>query len=766
MTKFLKILFKSKAVLSICALAVILLSMDVLFPVPKVNSYSKEIIAKDGTLLSAYLSDDDKWRLETTLDEISPNLIKSIIEKEDKWFAYHTGINPVSMIRALYNNIITGERTSGASTITMQVARMLEPKDRNYFNKILEVVRAVQIELHYSKKEILELYLNLLPYGGNIEGVKAASYIYFNHPPNQLSLSQVILLSVIPNDPNSLRLDRSVDFSVKERDNLIRKFIKDEIFTKSELKDALDEPVMLNRFPMPSLAPHFSYYIKNKYDGNRIVTTLDLKIQHTSENLLWNYVNRVISKGVSNGAVIILDNKTSSVIGYCGSSNFYDENSSGQVNGITAVRSPGSTLKPALYAYAFDRGILTPKMKLYDIPTNYDGYEPENYDLNYYGEITAGFALANSLNIPAVSLLKEVKIENFIQLLSQSGFDDIARRKNDFGLSIILGGCGVTLEEIAGLYSAFANEGVLRTIRYKPDEKVNESEVFSHSSTYLIADLLSGNSTDDFYKYLQGEGHPKFAWKTGTSYGKRDAWAVGFNKAFTIGVWLGNFNGQGSPHLSGAEMAVPLLYELFGAIDFSPEENWFEQPESILERKVCSESGLLPSPFCSDLTTDYYIEDVSHNKVCNIHKEIYTNSDFTIQYCTECLPSNGYKKKVYTIHNPQLNIWYLQHDIQFKKPPPHNRECQAMYTEQGPHIISPSVSYQYLVEENSQQEILLSAVSDGTVKTHYWFLNDNYFTKCEPGERIFFQPKQGELKITCMDDKGRDETISVKINYY
>jgi penicillin-binding protein 1C len=265
---------------------------------------------------------------------------------------------------------------------------------------------------------------------------------------------------------------------------------------------------------------------------------------------------------------------------------------------------------------------------------------------------------------------------------------------------------------------------------------------------------------------VDNNDHPRFAWKTGTSYGKRDAWAIGFSKNYTIGVWLGNFNGEGSPHLSGAEMAVPLLFELFSAIDHSANDNFLIQPEDVYEREVCAETGLLPSKHCPSTTTDYYIENVSHNGICNVHKLVYVNLLKTVQYCTECLPDAGYEKKVFPIYDPRLNIWLLENDIQFKKLPPHNYNCQARYSETGPRIVSPSQAYEYFIEENSNQALLLAAVSDGTVKTHYWFVNNNYYTKCKPGERVFFQPEPGKLKITCLDDKGRDDVISVHIKTY
>ena len=380
--------------------------LDLLFPLPEQKEYSKEILANDGTLLSAYLTDDDKWRLKTEMEEVSPELIKAIVEKEDSWFNWHFGVNPVSIIRALYSNFIRGEKISGASTITMQVARLLEPKDRTYWNKIIEVFRAFQLELRYSKEEILETYLSLLPFGGNIEGVKSASYIYFNRSPDKLSLAQSIMLAVIPSDPNSLRLDRSSEEIIKKRNYWITKFKNKNLFVQSDLDDALEEPVETNRFEIPTLAPHFSYFVKKHFSKNKISTTLDLSIQQTTENLLLRHVKRIFYKGITNGAVLVIDNKNSSVVGYCGSADFYDDGSFGQVNGITAIRSPGSTLKPALYAYAFDNGTLTPQMKLADIPIDFNGYQPENYDIKFYGNISVGFALVNSLNIPAVSLLQ------------------------------------------------------------------------------------------------------------------------------------------------------------------------------------------------------------------------------------------------------------------------------------------------------------------------------------------------------------------------
>ncbi|MCW8804153.1 MAG: penicillin-binding protein 1C [Ignavibacteriaceae bacterium] len=756
-----------KTVRIVFTILLLFVVLDLLFPLTKQKEFSKEIHAKDGTLLTAYLTSDDKWRLRTELKEVSPDLIKAVIQKEDSWFYWHFGINPVSVLRALYRNVTSGEIESGASTITMQVARMLEPKKRTYFNKIIEMFRATQLEFKYSKREILELYLSLLPFGGNIEGVKSAAYIYFNRPLGKLSLAQSVTLAIIPNDPNSLRLDRSNQEIAKKRNYWIKKFAKEQIFLSADLNDALDEPIENNRYPIPVIAPHFSYYVKDNFNGDIINTTLDLSMQQTAENILLRNVRKVFYKGITNGAVLVIDNKNSSVVAYCGSADFYDEGSFGQVNGVNAIRSPGSTLKAALYAYAFDEGVLTPQMKFADIPTDFHGYEPENYDLKFYGNVSTEFALVNSLNIPAVKLLEQVGINNFINLLEGCRLDQIQRQKNKLGLSLILGGCGTNLQELTRLFTAFARKGRLYPLNFISTEKESRGEqIFSDASSYLIAKILSGVNRSDIADFNNYSKLPKLAWKTGTSYGKRDAWAIGFNPNYTIGVWMGNFNGVGSPNLSGAEVAVPLLFDLFNAIDYNSDVKWFDVPEELYFREVCSESGLLPTQYCTRVIRDFAIKDKSHNEVCNIHKPVYVNLEETIQYCTGCLPTSGYKKVVYPIYQPELKVWLTQNKHGYHIPPQHNPNCTAKFAETGPKILSPSEDYEYLLEKNSRQEILLLAASDSRVKTHYWYINNKFFKKCEPGERIFFNPEEKDLKITCLDDKGRDRSVRINVKYY
>ncbi|MBK7105492.1 MAG: penicillin-binding protein 1C [Ignavibacteriae bacterium] len=742
--------------------------LNLIFPLPEEKSFSKEILSNNRTLLTSFLSNDDKWRMQTTIDKVSPELIKSLITKEDKYFYWHFGFNPISILKAFYSNLIKGEIVSGASTITMQLARIWNPAKRTYLNKIIEILRAIQIEIIYSKTEILEMYLNYLPYGGNIEGVKAASYIYFNHPPSKLSLAQSILLTVIPNDPNNFRLDRNTFNTKKKRDIWINKFIKEEIFDKNNLTDALFEPIESNRFEIPKLAPHFCNRLNKTKNQTIISSTLDLNIQKTSEKLLSNYIERMRSKEVSNGAILVIDNKNNNILAYCGSANYSDNENSGQVDGIISIRSPGSTLKPFLYAQAFDKGILTPKMKLYDIPMDFGGYEPENFDNKFYGDVTAEFALMNSLNIPAVQLLQKLNISNFIQVLHHAGFDKIYNDKNKLGLSLILGGCGTTLEELVTAYSAFANKGKVRNLNFEIENKnVRDVQIFSDASSYLITKILSNIERPDFPNSIIGETNlPKIAWKTGTSYGKRDAWAIGINPNYTIGVWLGNFDGKGSPYLSGAEMAVPLLFDLFNSIDYNSDKKWFDIPFEILERKVCEETGLLPTENCNNFTYDYFIENVSTQKKCDRYKTFMVNEDETFSFCNECLDNNNFKKIAYPELEPELKLWYEKNNIEFNKPPKHNPDCSNRLSEDGPKILSPLQNYDYYIDRNSDQKILLQAISSSNVLSQYWYINDEFYKKCTPGEKIFFILQKNIVNIICSDDKGGTSKIKINVKFY
>lgn len=765
---------RRKAILAILFLFIswlLFLITDLIFPLPEPKTYSQVIYDKDGVLLCAYLTDDDKWRLKADLNQINKDLISSLIYKEDSWFYWHFGVNPFSMGRAIAKNLTSGKRTSGASTITMQLARLSEPKSRTYLSKIKEILRAFQYEWHYSKREILEMYLSYLPYGGNIEGVHSASYLFFNRSPRQLSLSQSVMLAIIPNRPNSLRLDKIVEETIRFRNIWLKRMEKDRIFPQGALKAASLEPVTSARFEIKPQSPHLCNYLHEREKETELKTTLNLKYQKIAENLLANHTRRVASYGVSNGAILIVDNQSHNVIAYCGSANFYDNNTKGQVNGITAYRSPGSALKPVIYAMAFDKGLITPKMKLPDIPGNFSGYSPDNFDLQFRGLVTVRSALAHSLNLPPVWLVEELGFEPFAEKLIQCGFSDVEKRRSQFGYSLALGGCGATLEELTRFYSCFANGGKMYPLNYvkrQSEKKGNPPTLFSPATTYLIGDILSDLERPDLpQSYVNDSRVPKIAWKTGTSYGKRDAWAIGYSPRYTVGIWMGNMDGKGAPELSGAVMSVPLLLDIFNAIDYNANKKWFDRPEEVQERVVCAESGMLPSAEdCPNTVSDFYIKNISPLNTCNLYQELLISSDGKYQYCPVCCPAEDVIRKKYPVYKPEVALWLRTNQIGMNIPPPHFPQCPAKFSGEGPRILSPASKNEYYLEKGRGQQIALHAAADASVSNLHWYVNGAFIRTANKDEKIFITPATGWLRVTCVDDKGRRSETKVKVVEY
>ncbi len=753
----------------------ILLTLNFIFP-PRIDvSYSTLITDSEGKVIHAFLSKDDKWRMFVELEEITPTLRKAILQKEDRYFYYHFGVNPFAIVRAVFRNSTAGKRTSGASTITMQVVRMLYPNQRTYWNKITEILRAVQLELRYSKDEILQMYLNLVPYGSNIEGIKSASYLYFQKSPDRLSLAEVTTLAIIPNRPTSLKLGSRNPLIVQERNKWLDRFKKEAVFDNQLIEDAIREPLNAVRHEAPKNAPHLSLRLKKEYPERFIIrSTLKPAIQNKTEQLVLNYVNRLKAMNIQNAAVLVLNNQNMQVEAYIGSADFNNGNDGGQVDGVRAIRSPGSALKPLLYATAFDKGIITPKNIVNDVPTNFNGFEPENFDKRFNGRVSIEYALANSLNIPAVKVLRDLGKKELIEQLKKADFQTVKLQQNDLGLSIVLGGCGVTLEEMTRLYSSFANKGEVSDLRFqisdfgiKKSLFLNpKSEILSEESAYLITEILSQIKRPDLpnnfdYSYRL----PKIAWKTGTSFGRRDAWSIGYNKKYTVGVWVGNFSGEGVPELSGAEMATPLLFQIFNTIDYNSSINWFTQPQAIKQRQVCAESGDLSNEFCSNKILDYNITGVSHSRKCMHLKKVFVNTSESMSYCTACLPLDGYKEKFYSNHAPELVAFYESKQIVYDRIPKHNPNCTRVFkqTSDAPTIVSPHDGSEYFIDKTDPQLMQLNCQVSSDVKEVYWYIDNQLVTKSAANKPIFFTPKAGRLKISCTDDKGRNSDIWISV---
>ncbi|MBD2751989.1 penicillin-binding protein 1C [Spirosoma validum] len=789
-----KRIWKLRLVKTLVIAILIFLGFDFSFPLRTNVPYSTIVTASDGSILHTFLSRDDKWRMYAELTEITPTLREAILFKEDKYFWYHPGFNPIAMVRAAVKNMLTGQRTSGASTVTMQTVRLLEPRQRTYRSKLIELFRAMQLEVHYSKDEILQLYLNLIPYGGNVEGLKSASLLYFGKLPTLLSLAEITTLTIIPNRPSSLQLGTHNALVIQERNEWLARFRTRKLFDDATIADALNEPLVAYRRAAPQLAPHLSRRLRTENPDQPIIrSALRPAMQATAERLVQQYANRIRAYNIHNTAVLVVDNQSHEVVAYIGSADFTNTFDGGQVDGIRAVRSPGSALKPLLYGLAFDAGVITPKTKLNDVPTNFNGYEPDNYDRRFNGPVTAEFALANSLNIPAVALLKEIGTPNLVSTLQNAGFSAIKKQAKELGLSMILGGCGVTLEEITRLYTALANGGKLEPLRFNSNATsplplregdINRDSVSSSSflrggvtilspeAAYLVTNTLTQITRPDLPNNFDNSYHlPRIAWKTGTSYGRRDAWSIGYNQRYTIGVWVGNFSGVGVAELSGANTATPLLFQLFNVLDYNSTTSWFQKPRinsKLSMRLICPETGNVPGDFCTNPVTDYCIMGVSQYRRCQHQKAIFTNMAGTISYCAHCLPDSGYVRRPYPNLAPELVVFYQNRHIPFEAVPAHNPACERVFGslgtgQDGPLITSLTDGSEYFINPGQPAEMQLACQAANDVQTVFWYLNDKLYRRAKPTEALFFKPQPGDLKISCADDKGRSKDIRVII---
>ncbi|HYC41137.1 MAG TPA: penicillin-binding protein 1C [Chitinophagaceae bacterium] len=749
------------------AVFVLFIILNTAFPLPDKVEYSTVVTDNKGEILHAFLTQDQKWRMKTELHEISPLLRKTIIAKEDRYFYHHPGVNPFAVLRAMMNNLLRMKRTSGASTITMQVARALEPGKRNIWNKLREMFRAFQLEWKYSKAEILQLYLNLVPYGGNIEGVKAAAYLYFRKNPDHLSLAEITSLSIIPNRPSSLVIGKHNDRIVRERNRWLQRFAKEGVFTESEIQDALAEPLTAQRGSMPQYAPHLARKLKQENPSLLISSHIDLNTQMKTEKIIADYVRLLALRNIRNAAAVVIDNRTRRVIAYVGSANFRDTLDGGQVNGAAAVRQPGSTLKPLLYAVCFDEGLLTPKTVLTDAAVSYEGYAPENYDKNYNGYVTVEYALEQSLNIPAIKSLRQLGTDRLISKLSICRFRQVQKDRGKLGLSMVLGGCGTTLEELTGLFTVFANEGFFIPPSFTADDSLPEkTNLLSPGATYMINEILSKVNRPDFpLNWTATEKMPKIAWKTGTSYGRRDAWSIGYNRNYTVGVWVGNFSGVGAPDLSGAETATPLLFRIFNSIDYDANAAWYSQPEDCDIRKVCSETGLLPSERCENLVMDYYIPLISATTTCNNRQQILVDASGAVTFCESCRPENGFKKQWFRILEPEMQAWFEENNLPYVRIPAHNPSCEKIFRGNAPLITSPSNASEYLMDRKNPEPLELLARTAPDVARVYWYIDNRFYKSSPAGEKQFFLPREGPVKISCTDDKGRNRDIRITVRY-
>ncbi len=747
-----------------------LLILDLIFPFRMEVCWSPVIRDRKGEWMGAYLSCDDKWRIYPPSQAKLNALEAIILFKEDKYFYYHPGFNPFAIVRATIQNLMKGEVHSGASTLTMQLARMLHRRERTILSKFVEVFRAIQLELHYSKSEILNAYLSLLPYGGNLEGVTAASRLYFDTNPELLSLSQQVILSIIPNNPNRLNIRKNPDGLRNTRDYWLGQLLQHQQITQEEYQDAIDENIQLNQKKQEWVAPHFCQRLRNQANNNgEIISTLDLQLQHHAKSIGDSHIRRWQLAGVSQYAVLIAKNDSGDVLAYLGSSGFENKLGQGEVDGLRAIRSPGSALKPIAYSLAYDQGHITPASMLPDIPLDFGGYQPENFDKIFHGKVSASFALAHSLNLPAVYLVEKIGLYHFLDKLVELEFSSIRKKRKQLGLSAILGGCGLTAEELIQVYMSLANQGSGPKLKYIASQSLDTlARLCSPEAAWLVTHDLKQHTRPDLPNGFQnGRDIPHIAWKTGTSYGRRDAWSIGYNEAYTILVWFGNFDGTGSPLLSGADVATPLLFDLFNMLQKqTPAQKAQGRPSGIQQRKVCPESGAPPAVSCPYSMTDYFISGVSSVSVCSHLQNISVSKDKSIAFCNFCRSTTNSIEIYYPNYSPEHIEWMLAENIPFEKIPPHNPQCSYAWVQEKLTILTPAQGQSYLLEKENSEGIPFRCLTPADAQLVHWYLNGKFIGTSPARKPLFFSPPEGQSQVQCVDDKGRSGKAWFKFERY
>lgn len=534
---------------------------DRLWPLPlPQDDLARVVLAEDGTPLWRFADANGVWRYPVQTGEVSPYYLDALLTYEDRWFYEHPGVNPLSLVRATWQNLTGARVVSGGSTLSMQVARLLDPHSRTWHGKLRQLWRTAQLEWHLSKEQILNLYLNRAPFGGTLQGVAAASWAYLGKSPAQLTHAEAAMLAVLPQAPSRLRPDRHPQRAQQARDKVLRRLAEFQVWSQSAVDEALEEPLLLAPRLEPSLAPLLARRLNRADSPPLIRTTLDATLQRRLEDLLLGWRARLPEH--TSAAILVVEEETMAVRAYLGSVDINDARRFGHVDMISALRSPGSTLKPFLYGMALDEGLIHSESLLQDVPRRYGDYRPGNFSMGFTGAVPASTALSSSLNLPAVQLLEAYGPKRFAAQMRIGGVPLALPALAEPNLALILGGAGSRLEDLVSGYSAFARDGKSATIRLQPDDVLRERPLLSPGSAWIVRRILSGQARPDRDPRAELVQRPALAWKTGTSYGFRDAWAIGVGPRYLIGVWIGRPDGTPVPGQFGLASAAPLMLQV------------------------------------------------------------------------------------------------------------------------------------------------------------------------------------------------------------
>lgn len=733
---------------------------------------------RDGRPAHVFLSADDRYRIAASPGEVDPDLVAALIRFEDKRFHRHAGVDPLAVVRAAWLNLRRGRVVSGASTLTMQVVRLLEPRPRHLGSKAIEVLRAMQLELRMSKDEILGAWLTYAPYGRNVEGVHAAALAYFGHGADDLSPDEIAILLAVPQRPAQRFPAAGNRERLREARDEIAGYLTEEgvlappadLGAAAFLEQIRAMPVPAELRPMPREAPHAAYWARARRPGAvAIPTRLDPGAQRLAERILGAAAPELTARGVHNGAVVVVEHATGAVRALVGNVDFFDGEHAGQIAAFDVARSPGSALKPFLFAMAVDDGLALPLHLVPDVPSSWGSYRPGNYDGGFAGLTTLSDALSVSLNVPFVHLLQEIGVDRFVGALRGAGAAGLRPEPGWYGLAAAVGGAELTPLELAGLYAALADGGRARTPELiAAAEPPPAVPLLSPGAAYLTRRILARRDRPDFPERRRFSGTPpSIHWKTGTSFGRRDAWAAGSGPRYTAVVWLGNLDNRPSADLVGADAAGPLLFDLLQALDPSPRAPRRSGPTADLkEIEVCAYSGHLPGPACEGRRTVLALRRHVPTSRCPYHVAVDVDLDRGLALNADCRAGRRWETRSYVVWPTAVERWLGERHRLLTGPPALAPECTPGGASRPPVIVSPPPG-QVLVLlagiDPDRQQVPLDAETRRPGATLSWFVDGEWLGSVPATDRLWWRPTTGEHEVVVMDETGLSARRGVRV---
>ncbi|MFP2515485.1 peptidoglycan glycosyltransferase PbpC [Buttiauxella agrestis] len=737
---------------------------DRLWPLPLSQANpARVVVAADGTPLWRFADENGIWRYPVTVNDVSPRYLEALINYEDRWFWDHPGINLLSIIRAAWQDLLSGKVISGGSTLTMQVARLLDPHPRTLGGKVRQVWRALQLEWYLSKEQILTLYLNRAPFGGTLQGVGAASWVYLGKSPQQLSYAEAALLAVLPQAPSRLRPDRWPERAQAARNKVLMRMAEQAVWEPQQVKESLEEPVWLAPRQMPQLAPLLSRYLVSRSKAQKITTTLDAPLQRQLEELALNWKAQLPPR--SSLAILVVDHITMEVRGWVGSVDINDQSRFGHVDMVTAIRSPGSVLKPFAYALALDDGLIHPTSLLQDVPRRFGDYRPGNFDTGFHGPVSMSEALVRSLNLPAVQVLEAYGPKRFAAQLRNVGLDLRFPAGSEPNLSLILGGGGARLDQIVAAYSAFARHGRAAQLRLQPGQPLVERPLMSAGAAWIIRRVLAGEAQPQPDATLPAV--VPLAWKTGTSYGYRDAWAIGINPRYLIGIWTGRPDSTPVAGQFGTGSAIPLLNQVNNLLQASSAVQKARlpvdpRPASVSEGQICWPGGqnlAAGDNNCRRRLTSWLLENSQpptleapgQEGVQGARKVVWLD-DNGKQVAADC---PGAKQQTISLWPLPLEPWLPASERRSARLPPVSEQCPPQQKDEVTPLLLLGVREGAILKRlPGELRLALRLSAQGGQGKRWWFLNGEPVGDNSNGIALDLV-KPGAYQVLALDEAGQ-----------